>query len=69
MVVVMIGGVSITLFVVVVVVVVSGGGGVDRGCFHYSFCCCFCCCWERKIPCSNPACAGIFSGSSHTSDF
>ena len=25
--------------------------------------------WERKIPGSNPACAGIFSGSSHTSDF
>ena len=24
--------------------------------------------WERKIPGSNPACAGIFSGSSHTSD-
>ena len=24
---------------------------------------------ERKIPGSNPACAGIFSGSSHTSDF
>ena len=23
---------------------------------------------ERKIPVSNPACAGIFSGSSHTSD-
>ena len=23
--------------------------------------------WERKIPGSNPACAGIFSGSSHTS--
>ena len=23
---------------------------------------------ERKIPGSNPACAGIFSGSSHTSD-
>ena len=25
--------------------------------------------WERKIPGSNPACTGIFSGSSHTSDF
>ena len=24
---------------------------------------------ERTIPGSNPACAGIFSGSSHTSDF
>ena len=24
---------------------------------------------ERKTPGSNPACAGIFSGSSHTSDF
>ena len=24
---------------------------------------------ERKIPGSNPACTGIFSGSSHTSDF
>ena len=24
---------------------------------------------EPKIPSSNPACAGIFSGSSHTSDF
>ena len=24
--------------------------------------------WERKIPGSNPSCAGIFSGSSHTSD-
>ena len=24
--------------------------------------------WERKIPGSNPTCAGIFSGSSHTSD-
>ena len=24
---------------------------------------------ERKIPGSNPACGGIFSGSSHTSDF
>ena len=24
---------------------------------------------ERKVPRSNPACAGIFSGSSHTSDF
>ena len=24
---------------------------------------------ERKVPVSNPACAGIFSGSSHTSDF
>ena len=24
---------------------------------------------ERKIPGSNPACAGIFSGLSHTSDF
>ena len=24
---------------------------------------------ERKIPGSNPTCAGIFSGSSHTSDF
>ena len=24
--------------------------------------------WERKIPGSNPACAGIFSGWSHTSD-
>ena len=24
---------------------------------------------ERKVPGSNPACAGIFSGSSHTSDF
>ena len=24
---------------------------------------------ERKIPGSNPPCAGIFSGSSHTSDF
>ena len=24
---------------------------------------------ERKIPCSIPACAEIFSGSSHTSDF
>ena len=24
---------------------------------------------ERKIPGSNPACARIFSGSSHTSDF
>ena len=24
---------------------------------------------ERKIPGSNPACDGIFSGSSHTSDF
>ena len=24
---------------------------------------------ERKIPGSNPVCAGIFSGSSHTSDF
>ena len=24
---------------------------------------------ERKIPASNPACAGLFSGSSHTSDF
>ena len=24
---------------------------------------------ERKIPGSNPACAGNFSGSSHTSDF
>ena len=24
--------------------------------------------WQRKIPGSNPACAGIFSGSSHTSD-
>ena len=24
---------------------------------------------ERKIPGSNPACPGIFSGSSHTSDF
>ena len=24
---------------------------------------------KRKIPGSNPACAGIFSGSSHTSDF
>ena len=24
---------------------------------------------EGKIPGSNPACAGIFSGSSHTSDF
>ena len=24
---------------------------------------------ERKIPGSNPACAGIFSWSSHTSDF
>ena len=24
---------------------------------------------ERKIPGWNPACAGIFSGSSHTSDF
>ena len=24
---------------------------------------------ERKIPGSNPACAGIFYGSSHTSDF
>ena len=24
---------------------------------------------ERKIPVSNPACAGIFSGSSHTIDF
>ena len=24
---------------------------------------------ERKVPSSNPACAGIFSGSSHTSDF
>ena len=23
---------------------------------------------ERKIPSSNPACAGIFPGSSHTSD-
>ena len=23
---------------------------------------------ERKVPGSNPACAGIFSGSSHTSD-
>ena len=23
---------------------------------------------ERKIPGSNPACTGIFSGSSHTSD-
>ena len=23
---------------------------------------------ERKIPGSNPACAGIFAGSSHTSD-
>ena len=23
---------------------------------------------ERKIPASNPACDGIFSGSSHTSD-
>ena len=23
---------------------------------------------DRKIPSSNPACAGIFSGSSHTSD-
>ena len=23
---------------------------------------------ERRIPGSNPACAGIFSGSSHTSD-
>ena len=23
---------------------------------------------ERKIPCSNPACAGTFSGLSHTSD-
>ena len=23
---------------------------------------------ERKIPGANPACAGIFSGSSHTSD-
>ena len=24
--------------------------------------------WERKVSGSNPACAGIFSGSSHTSD-
>ena len=24
--------------------------------------------WERKVPGSNPACAGIFSVSSHTSD-
>ena len=24
---------------------------------------------ERKVPGSNPACGGIFSGSSHTSDF
>ena len=24
---------------------------------------------ERKVPGSNPACVGIFSGSSHTSDF
>ena len=24
--------------------------------------------WERKVPGSNPVCAGIFSGSSHTSD-
>ena len=24
---------------------------------------------ERKVPGLNPACAGIFSGSSHTSDF
>ena len=24
---------------------------------------------QRKVPGSNPACAGIFSGSSHTSDF
>ena len=24
---------------------------------------------ERKVPGSNPACAGIFSGPSHTSDF
>ena len=24
---------------------------------------------ERKIPGSNPACAGIFAGLSHTSDF
>ena len=24
--------------------------------------------WERKIPGSNPACVGIFSGSSHTID-
>ena len=24
---------------------------------------------ERKVPGSNPTCAGIFSGSSHTSDF
>ena len=24
---------------------------------------------ERKVPGSNPACAGFFSGSSHTSDF
>ena len=24
---------------------------------------------ERKIPGSNPACAGFFSGSSHTRDF
>ena len=23
---------------------------------------------QRKVPGSNPACAGIFSGSSHTSD-
>ena len=23
---------------------------------------------KRKVPGSNPACAGIFSGSSHTSD-
>ena len=24
---------------------------------------------ERKVPGSNPACSGIFPGSSHTSDF
>ena len=24
--------------------------------------------WEQKIPALNPACAGIFLGSSHTSD-
>ena len=35
-------------------------GGVKVQNFHH---------WhQRKVPGSNPACAGIFSGSSHTSD-
>ena len=41
----------------------------ERGLFSYLVVCCLVVCLvERKIRGSNPACDGIFSGSSHTSD-